>query len=168
MLFHHYVTWIAPLMIPVDGAENPWKSVYPSTALRSSSTASRALYHAILAQSAFNIANLHGDNGASSRHKDSVALKHYGASLSNLRQGLSVSTEEEYDACAATLYTLMISEVGREWPLMPQQLANSPFFLLYREMHEAQSPGEIILTASGDLSVNLFKRSLGIAPQTLG
>ncbi|KAL7809595.1 fungal-specific transcription factor domain-containing protein [Trichoderma gracile] len=110
MLFHHYVTWIAPLMIPVDGAENPWKSVYPSTALRSSSAASRALYHAILAQSAFNIANLHRDNGASSRLKDSVALKHYGASLRNLRQGLSVSTEEEYDACAATLYTLMISE----------------------------------------------------------
>ncbi|KAL6853236.1 fungal-specific transcription factor domain-containing protein [Trichoderma novae-zelandiae] len=110
MIFYHYVTWIAPLMIPVDGAENPWKSVYPSTALRDSSAASRALYHAILAQSAFNIANLHRDNRASSRHKESVALRHYGASLRELSQSLSATKEEEYDACAATLYTLMISE----------------------------------------------------------
>ncbi|KAL6887165.1 fungal-specific transcription factor domain-containing protein [Trichoderma longibrachiatum] len=110
MMFHHYVTWIAPLMIPVDGAGNPWKSVYPSTALCSSSAASRALYHAILAQSAFNIANLHKDNHASSRREESVALKHYGASLRQLSQSLSITKEEEYDACAATLYTLMILE----------------------------------------------------------
>ncbi|TFB02655.1 hypothetical protein CCMA1212_005592 [Trichoderma ghanense] len=110
MIFHHYVTWVAPLMIPVDGAQNPWKSVYPSTALRDSSAASRALYHAILAQSAFNMANLHKDNRASSRRKESVALRHYGASLRELSQSLNIAREEEYDACAATLYTLMISE----------------------------------------------------------
>ena len=112
MIFHHYVTWIAPLMIPVDGAENPWKSVYPSTALRNSSAASRALYHAILAQSAFNMANLHKDNRASSHRKESVAMKHYGISLRELSRSLIVTKEEEYDACAATLYTLMISEVS--------------------------------------------------------
>ncbi|EHK26749.1 uncharacterized protein TRIVIDRAFT_217363 [Trichoderma virens Gv29-8] len=110
MIFHHYVTWIAPLMIPVDSAENPWKSVYPSTALQDSSPASQALYHAILAQSAFNIANLQKDNHGSCRQRESVALKHYGASLRELSKSLNVTKETEYDACAATLYTLMISE----------------------------------------------------------
>ncbi|KAM0257248.1 hypothetical protein ACHAQJ_004486 [Trichoderma viride] len=110
MIFYHYVTWIAPLMIPVDSAENPWKSVYPSTALQDSSAASRALYHAILAQSSFNLANLHEENRETYRQKESVALEHYGASLRELSQCLNYTKEAEYNACAATLYTLMISE----------------------------------------------------------
>ncbi|KAL7941430.1 fungal-specific transcription factor domain-containing protein [Trichoderma barbatum] len=110
MILYHYVTWIAPLMIPVDSAENPWKSVYPSTALQDSSAASRALYHAILAQSAFNMANLQLDNQESYRQSEYIALKHYVASLKELSQSLNVTKETEYDACAATLYTLMISE----------------------------------------------------------
>ncbi|PTB51000.1 hypothetical protein M431DRAFT_94825 [Trichoderma harzianum CBS 226.95] len=110
MMFYHYVTWIAPLMIPVDSTENPWKSVYPSTALQDTSPASRALYHAILAQSAFNIFNLQKGNPESHRERESVALKHYGASLRELSKSLNVTKETEYDACAATLYTLMISE----------------------------------------------------------
>ncbi|KAL7931462.1 fungal-specific transcription factor domain-containing protein [Trichoderma chlorosporum] len=110
MIFYHYVTWIAPLMIPVDSAENPWKSVYPSTALQDISPASRALYHAILAQSAFNIANLQEADRESRRQRESVALKHYGASLRELSKSLNAIKETEYDACAATLYTLMISE----------------------------------------------------------
>lgn len=112
MMFYHYVTWIAPLMIPVDSSENPWKSVYPSTALQDASPASRALYHAILAQSAFNISNLQKGNPESHRQRESVALKHYGASLRELSKSLNATKETEYDACAATLYTLMISEVS--------------------------------------------------------
>lgn len=111
-IFHHYVTWIAPIMIPVDSTNNPWKSVYPSTALQDSSPASRALYHAIIAQSAFNLANLYKENRQIHHQKQSVALEHYGASLRELSQTLSCTKEAEYNACAATLYTLMISEVS--------------------------------------------------------
>lgn len=111
-IFHHYVTWIAPIMIPVDSTNNPWKSVYPSTALQDSSPASRALYHAIIAQSAFNLANLYKENRQIHRQKKSVALEHYGASLRELGQTLNYTKEAEYNACAATLYTLMISEVS--------------------------------------------------------
>lgn len=113
MIFYHYVTWVAPLMIPVDSAGNPWKSVYPSTALQDSSASSRALYHAILAQSAFNIANLNKENRETYHERESIALEHYGASLRELGQSLRSAKEEEYDACAATLYTLMISEVSK-------------------------------------------------------
>lgn len=111
-IFHHYVTWIAPIMIPVDSTNNPWKSVYPSIALQDSSAASRALYHAIIAQSAFNMANLYKESRAIYYQKESVALEHYGASLRELSQTLSCTKEAEYNACAATLYTLMISEVS--------------------------------------------------------
>ncbi|KAL6889181.1 fungal-specific transcription factor domain-containing protein [Trichoderma evansii] len=109
-IFHHYVTWIAPIMIPVDDMNNPWKSVYPSIALQDSSAASRALYHAIIAQSAFNMANLYKESRDVYYQKESVALEHYGASLRELSQTLNYTKEAEYNACAATLYTLMISE----------------------------------------------------------
>jgi hypothetical protein len=131
-------------MIPVDNAENPWKSIYPSTALQDSSAASRALYHAIIAQSAFNISNLNKENRETHCQKESVALKHYGASLRELSQSLDRTKEAEYNACAATLYTLMISEVSR-----PDIFNNSWLFLfpdyLLRATHEVQSLGGVTL-----------------------
>ncbi|KAM6485636.1 fungal-specific transcription factor domain-containing protein [Trichoderma sp. SZMC 28011] len=108
-VFYHYMTWVAPLMVPVDDADNPWKSVYPSTALQDTSPASCALYHAILAQAAFNLANLYGDTNDDGSKKTAQGLEHYGASLHKLYQCLGSSTEEEYDACMATLYTLVIT-----------------------------------------------------------
>ncbi|KAL6694272.1 fungal-specific transcription factor domain-containing protein [Trichoderma pleuroticola] len=108
-VFYHYMTWVAPLMVPVDDADNPWKSVYPSTALQDTSPASCALYHAILAQAAFNLANLYGDTNDDGPKKTAQALEHYGASLHQLYQCLGSSTEEEYNACMATLYTLVIT-----------------------------------------------------------
>ncbi|KAL6812219.1 fungal-specific transcription factor domain-containing protein [Trichoderma camerunense] len=108
-VFYHYMTWVAPLMVPVDDADNPWKSVYPSTALQDTSPASCALYHAILAQAAFNLANLYGDTNDDGPKKTAQGLEHYGASLHKLYQCLGSSTEEEYDACMATLYTLVIT-----------------------------------------------------------
>lgn len=111
-VFYHYMTWVAPLMVPVDDADNPWTSVYPSTALQDTSPASCALYHAILAQAAFNLANLYGDTNDDGPKKTAQGLEHYGASLQHLYQCLGSSPEEEYDACMATLYTLVITGVG--------------------------------------------------------
>lgn len=108
-VFYHYMTWVAPLMVPVDDADNPWTSVYPSTALQDTSPASCALYHAILAQAAFNLANLYGDTNDDGPKKTAQGLEHYGASLQHLYQCLGSSPEEEYDACMATLYTLVIT-----------------------------------------------------------
>lgn len=110
-IFHHYMTWVASLMIPVDSDANPWKSVYPSTALKSSSPASRSLYHAMLAQSAFNLANLYEQRQDIVQKATARALEHYGASLRQLAKCLDSSTAEEYDACMATLYTLVVTEV---------------------------------------------------------
>lgn len=152
-------------MVPVDSAENPWKSVYPSTALQDSSAASRALYHAILAQSAFNIANLHKQNREFYHQKESVALRHYVASLRELSQSLNVTKETEYDACAATLYTLMISEVSS---LHQGLITPSSFCLFSRATHEVQSLGGVTLMVSEASSPNLFSKSLGPSPRTLG
>lgn len=46
--------------MPFDDARNPWKSYYPAVALQNVSTEQIALYKAILAQAAFNLAHLGG------------------------------------------------------------------------------------------------------------
>jgi hypothetical protein len=48
-------------MIPIDCVSNPWKSTYPSITVQNQpSISTRSLYHAILAQAAYNLANLKG------------------------------------------------------------------------------------------------------------
>lgn len=109
--FYHYMTWVAPLMIPVDSVENPWKTIYPSLALQDSSPASQSLYHAMLAQAGFNIANLQKDNPDTYRKRSLQALQQYTISLRKLRECLE-SPSDEYETCMATLYTLVIVEVS--------------------------------------------------------
>jgi hypothetical protein len=46
-LLHHFLSYVARAMIPLDDDFNPWKTVYPSLAVQdTASSGSQALYHA--------------------------------------------------------------------------------------------------------------------------
>lgn len=110
MLFHHYVHRVAWLMIPIDGDRNPWKSTYPSIALQDSSAATRSLYHAILAQSAFNLSNLHASDTNYSQESREHGLRHYGLALRELRESLE-RPAQNYNASVGAVITLAVIEV---------------------------------------------------------
>ncbi|KEF60757.1 uncharacterized protein A1O9_02318 [Exophiala aquamarina CBS 119918] len=96
-------------MISVDGAENPWKTIYPFIALHDTSAANTSLYHALLAQSAFHLSNLHLPKSAESRRNRQRGLEHYVESLIQLQESLK-STITDFDAPIATLMTLTMVE----------------------------------------------------------
>ncbi|EHY53967.1 arginine metabolism regulation protein II [Exophiala dermatitidis] len=95
-------------MIPVDDDENPWKTTYPSLAVQTTRTSgAQALYHALLAQSAYHLANLKGaQHGAQER---ASAIRHYGIALHQLRQSL-VEPSKDYTTVLAALYTIILAE----------------------------------------------------------
>ncbi|RVX73393.1 hypothetical protein B0A52_03035 [Exophiala mesophila] len=109
MLFHHYVHRVAWLMIPIDGVRNPWKSTYPAIALQNSSAATRSLYHAILAQAAFNLSNLHASDPDYSRESHEHGLRHYGIALRELRESLEMPAQN-YNASVGAVITLAVIE----------------------------------------------------------
>ncbi|KAK5065088.1 hypothetical protein LTR84_000924 [Exophiala bonariae] len=108
MLFHHFLSNLSKRMVPVDDDCNPWKTVYPSLAMQTTrSSDAEALYHALLAQSAFQLANLKGsERGAQVRGS---ALRHYGIALSKLRQSL-IDPSKDYTTVLAALYTVILAE----------------------------------------------------------
>lgn len=109
-LFHNYTQRIAFLMIPVDGAVNPWKTTYPAIALQQSSPAHKSLYHAVLAQSAFHLYNVHPSGSDISKFNRRRGLEHYVNSLVQLRTCLNTPSPD-YEACVAALLTIAVVEV---------------------------------------------------------
>ncbi|VUC30648.1 unnamed protein product [Clonostachys rosea] len=108
-LFFHYVSHVAFLMTPIDDDRNPWKSVYPALALSSQSAACRSLYHGLLSQAAFNLANLRrGDQDSFARHRHE-GLMHYGVSLNFLRESLD-TPDSEFICQVATFMTILMIE----------------------------------------------------------
>lgn len=100
-LFHHYISSLAPKMTPIDDHYNPWKSTYPSLAIQAQNSSSAcALFHGILAQSAFHRANM---SHASSPKYRRVATQHYCLSLRHLRRSLDDPTENFSSNLAAML-----------------------------------------------------------------
>jgi len=122
LLFCHYLDRVAFLMISIDGAENPWKSTYPFIALHKRAAANRALYHGLLAQSAFHLSNLYLPGTAESRQHQQKGLENYVKSLVQLQESLR-SSITDFDAPIATLMTLTMIEVSRERPL-PRHATN--------------------------------------------
>ncbi|RVX67711.1 hypothetical protein B0A52_07834 [Exophiala mesophila] len=96
-------------MIPVDGAVNPWKTTYPVIALQQSSPAHKSLYHAILAQSAFHLYNVHPSGSDISKFNRRKGLEHYVNSLTQLRTCLNTPSPD-YEACVAALLTIAVVE----------------------------------------------------------
>ena len=111
-LFFHYVSHVSGLMIPIEDVGNPWKSTYPSLAIREASSNSRnSLYHAILAQSAFHLAASKGpERGA---QDNAAALRHYGIGLRQLRDSLTAPTEEYSSVMAALLTVILLETIAR-------------------------------------------------------
>lgn len=107
-LFHHFLVHLAKRMVPVDDDSNPWKTIYPSLAMQTTrSQGSEALYHALLAQSASQLANLRGTElGAEAR---ASAIRHYGIALQQLRRSL-VAQSKDYTTVLAALYSVILAE----------------------------------------------------------
>ncbi|KEF61559.1 uncharacterized protein A1O9_03126 [Exophiala aquamarina CBS 119918] len=95
-------------MVPVDDDSNPWKTIYPSLAIQATrSQGSEALYHALLAQSASQLANLRGEEkGAQAR---ASAIRHYGIALHWLRQSLAAQSKD-YTTVLAAMYSVILAE----------------------------------------------------------
>jgi hypothetical protein len=107
-LFFHYVSYVSVQMMPIDDGRNPWRSTYPSLAVQGAKTSSTdALYHAILAKSAYNIANLKGPGRGNS--EKASAMRYSGKAIQELRQSLDLPTKD-YCSVLAALLTIMLAE----------------------------------------------------------
>jgi len=107
-LFFHYVSYVSAQMMPIDDMRNPWRSTYPSIAVQGAKTSSTdALYHAILAQSAYSIANLKGPGRGNSNIVS--AMRYSGKAIQELRQSLDLPTKD-YCSVLAALLTIMLAE----------------------------------------------------------
>ena len=112
LLFHHYITYVAVIMMPYAHPRNPWVTEWPAAALEEATTLDqRALYNVTLAQSAFNLANL-GDED-NKRTQVAIGSKYYHRAIHELRRrldnddGAATST-----MLVATILTLVFTEVS--------------------------------------------------------
>lgn len=103
-LLHHYVSHVSTLMVPVDSNGNPWKSTYLAIGSQKTTSASRALYSALLAQAALHLAHLKGT--ALGSHEEAHALRYIGLAISELRNSLYMQTDD-YTSVMAALLTLI-------------------------------------------------------------
>lgn len=106
-LFFHYISSVSVLMTPIDDWRNPWKSTYPSIAVQGPNASStNALYHAILAQSAYHLSNLKGPGG---EPESLSAMRYSSLAIRELKESLRTPTED-YSSVLAALLTLMLAE----------------------------------------------------------
>lgn len=104
-LFHHYINYVAVIMMPYDHPRNPWTSHYPAAALQKPSLKHMALYRAILAHSAFNLAQLRpNDDGMAF-----LASRHYSAAIQHLVPDMGM--QEDAIITVASIMTLLMAEV---------------------------------------------------------
>lgn len=106
ILFNHYINHVAIIMMPFEHTRNPWKSSYPAVALCDAATDQNALYSALLAHSAFNLAQL----GVDKDQMQSLATKYYILAIRRLRAGIE-HDKGQYAYTVAVIMTLMMAEV---------------------------------------------------------
>jgi hypothetical protein len=105
-LFKHYVDHVALIMMPYDDQRNPWRSSYPAEALYSNSQEQKALFYAMIAQSALNLAHL----GCSRENLMLQAARYYSLAIKELRTCMEGSPGG-YASFIAAISTLMFVEV---------------------------------------------------------
>jgi hypothetical protein len=105
-LFHHYVSHVSGMMLPYEHPRNVWKTEYPAIALSMNTSNQRALYSAILAQAAFNVAHLCGNDPKLL----SSASKYYERALSQLQ--LQIGHQGDFPGMLAPIMTLLFAEVS--------------------------------------------------------
>jgi hypothetical protein len=106
LLFNHYINHVAIIMMPFEHTRNPWKSSYPAVALCDSTTDQNALYSALLAHSAFNLAQL----GVDKDQMQTLATKYYILAIRQLRASIE-HDKRQYAYTMAVIMTLMMAEV---------------------------------------------------------
>ncbi|KAL2203967.1 hypothetical protein CC79DRAFT_1400224 [Sarocladium strictum] len=104
-LFHHYVSHVSGMMLPYEHPRNVWKTEYPAIALSMNTSNQRALYSAILAQAAFNVAHLCGNDPKLL----SSASKYYDRALSQLQ--LQIGHQGDFPGMLAPIMTLLFAEI---------------------------------------------------------
>ena len=104
-LLHHYITHVAPNMMPFHDTRNPWQSSYPLLARCGDSPGHKSLYHAILAEAAGNLAHL----GVDIENNKASNMEHYAKSIEELRTSLS-SEHKDFSIALASMLTLVMSE----------------------------------------------------------
>lgn len=108
-LFHHYISHLAGMMTPIDDERNPWKSTYPSMAVREgTSNSTLSLRHAILSQSAFQLASI---KTTESGKYLTAAAKHFGVAVHNLRNSLETPSKHFSSTLAAMLSITLADHV---------------------------------------------------------
>lgn len=106
-LFHHYVTQVSIIMMPYQHPRNPWSLQYPAVALELFNEGQKALYNAILAQSAFHIAYLRGYD----RTMLGIASTNYASSIKQLLPRIGYR-QNDFPSLIAPILTLLFSEVS--------------------------------------------------------
>lgn len=104
-LFHHYLSHVAPNMMPFQDSRNPWLSLYPLLAKTGKSLEQRALFNAMLAQAAGNLACM----DANAEKMSVLTIKFYAKSLQYLREAIS-KERKDFSTILASVLTLIMAE----------------------------------------------------------
>lgn len=111
-LFRHYVTHIANLMMPFEDVRNPWKTLYPASAVQQQSREQKAMAKAMFSQAAFNLAHL----GHSTEVLLALGSNYYQAAIRELRHSCSKRANCG-DFIAAVLTVMMANVSGNSFDL---------------------------------------------------
>lgn len=106
-LFHHYVTVVAPLMMPLDDDRNPWKTYYPMSAISQESKLHSAIRFAILSQAAAHLLHL----GCDEAEMKTLTIRYHSAGLRHLRRALSDVDVVDFELLLASILSLIMAEV---------------------------------------------------------
>ncbi|GAB1194712.1 hypothetical protein APSETT444_003958 [Aspergillus pseudonomiae] len=149
MLFHHYVNYVASIMMPFEHPWNPWKRHYPVVSLQYSESGEKALYHAILAHAAFNFANLGHDR----QKMMQLAASNYNASIQYVNDSIQASGRD-FDSTLAAIMTLMMAEVysgnSSKWK---HHLQGAWAFLLGSNCKEPWNESELVCFSTQSLLI---------------
>ena len=106
-LLHHYVTIIAPLMMPMDDNRNPWKTYYPMSAISQESKLHSAIRFAILSQAAAHLLHL----GCNEAELKTLTINYHSAGLRHLRNALTNVDTVDFELLLASILSLIMAEV---------------------------------------------------------
>ena len=107
LLFHHYVTIVAPLMMPLNDDRNPWKTFYPMSAISQESKLHSAIRFAILSQAAAHMLHL----GCDEAEMKTLTIRYHSAGLSHLRRAITDVDAVDFELLLASILSLIMAEV---------------------------------------------------------
>ena len=106
-LFYHYITIVAPMMMPLASSQNPWKTHYPKLASSKDSELHEAVWHAILSQAAAHLLHL----GRETQAMEELSAYHRLTAIRVLRSCISNKKDLKFEVLLASILSLIMSEV---------------------------------------------------------